>query len=346
MYKRQKDNKTLSKLQTINNSASSLLEIVNDILDISKIESGRFKIQPVTFNIRALITSCIQIQDVGYEGRITSHFGHNIPEFIHADELRIKQILNNLLSNAIKFTPNGTIEITTEYKIDEIENKYLYCSIKDNGIGISEQMQKNIFLSFIQEDSSTTRMFGGTGLGLTITKNLVDLMKGKIWLNSKKGEGSIFSFKIPVGSPIRNSTEQRKDISLDYSELTIRILMVEDNIINQKVLDGLLKKMHLTASIVSNGEEALHILREQKFDLIFMDCHMPILDGFKATEAIIKTYKEDRPYIIAVTASAMQEDKDRCYNSGMDDFISKPISISSLSKALEYFKSKKELKES
>ncbi|PIK14857.1 PAS domain S-box protein [Halobacteriovorax sp. JY17] len=336
-----KDKEVLEGLEIINKSALSLLGIINDILDLSKIESGKFKINPIHFSFKNLISDRIKVNKAALSGKsikLESSYNRDVPDEIYADELRLEQVINNLLSNAIKFTFSGEIRITVDIEKGTDSKNYIICSVEDSGIGISKDQQENIFDSFTQADSTTTRRFGGTGLGLAITRNLVELMGGSIWLESTEGEGSLFTFKVPVEVSSQAKIRKNETKGLPYEATPIKTLVVEDNLVNQKVVCRLLSKLGITAEVAANGQECLEALRKQKFDLVLMDCHMPVLDGFEATRAILKEYKEDRPYIIAVTASAMSEDVARCHEVGMDSFVSKPVSINSIREALVKFK--------
>ena len=336
-----KDKEVLESLEIINKSALSLLGIINDILDLSKIESGKFKINPIHFSFKNLISNSVKAHEATLSGKsikLESSYNRDVPDEIYADDLRLEQVINNLLNNAIKFTFSGEIRITVDIEKEADSKSYIICSVEDSGIGISKDQQENIFDSFTQADGTTTRRFGGTGLGLAITRNLVELMGGSIWLESTEGKGSLFTFKVPVEVSSKAKIRKNEAIGLPYEATPIKTLVVEDNLVNQKVICRLLSKLEITAEVAANGQECLEALRKQKFDLVLMDCHMPVLDGFEATRAILKEYKEDRPYIIAVTASAMSEDVARCREVGMDSFVSKPVSINSIREALVKFK--------
>ncbi len=325
------DQESLERIEIIESSSRSLMSIINDILDISKIDAGKLEIEKVNFNIHQLIkeqallyTSVTSKKGVLIEFNIAS----DVPKWIISDSLRIRQILNNFISNAVKFTERGSVNVLVE----QYEGK-LKIAVKDSGIGISELDIDKLFQDFSQVDASTTRRFGGTGLGLSICRKLATLIGGEITVESIFGEGSIFTLIFPYELGVKEEV-QSEVVNVITSkigeEFPLHILVVDDNNINQKVAAGLLKKLGYQTSFASNGKEAVELLSKERFDLIFMDCHMPIMDGFQATQEIIKTYGEERPYIIALSASSMKEDIERCKQAGMDDFLSKPLQINFL----------------
>ncbi|MCK4974213.1 MAG: response regulator, partial [Sulfurimonas sp.] len=249
------------------------------------------------------------------------------------------QILTNLFSNAIKFTHDGKININ----VKKLDNNRVRFEIKDTGIGLSPRHQKKLFKSFSQTDGSTTRKYGGTGLGLAISKQLVELMDGKIWVESEKGIGSNFIFELEL-QEISEKEIKDKEISIQDADATIignKVLIVEDNITNQLILLGLLEDYILEIDVANNGKEAVEYFKNNKYELIFMDIQMPIMDGYEATK-IIRELDENIP-IIALTANAMKDDMQKTIDAGMNEHITKPLNVKELFDTLrKYIKSNQE----
>lgn len=314
-------------LKNIDNSAKSLFRLINDILDFSKIEAGKLSIEKTTFNLKKSVSSVIEsVKFIVQEKNIRIHlkYGHNLKDYFHGDSLRISQILTNLLGNAIKFTHNGDIYIT----IKKIDEKRLRFQIKDTGIGLSEEQQKKLFKSFSQADSSTTRKYGGTGLGLAISKQLVELMGGKIWVESKEGFGSSFIFEIELQeTDFIDADEEKTEFDKNILNAN-KILIVEDNLTNQFVLLGLLEDYVKEIDIANNGKEALDLFKSGKYELILMDLQMPVMDGYEATK-IIREIDKDIP-IIALSANAMTEEVEKTKAYGMNEHLAKPIDVEKL----------------
>ena len=318
------DKNKINSLEIIDTSSQNLLEIINDILDFSKIESSDFPIESIDFNIEKEIQMIYELfNSKAKEKDITLSLEFKtLPKSLKGDALRIKQVVHNLLSNAIKFTPKDKkIFFAVTYK-----NELLNISIKDEGIGISEEYQNNIFKAFTQEDSSTTRQYGGTGLGLTISYNLVKLMNGELKVKSKKGEGSNFYFAIPLkeGQEIKETK-----IILLNNDLKAHILVVEDNKANQLFMKILLKKLNITFDIAKDGLEAIEMFKKHSYDVILMDENMPHMNGIEATKIIITYEKENHLIhtpIVALTANALKDDRKRFLEAGMDEYLTKPLS--------------------
>ena len=323
-----KENETnkekLDYLQTITSSSRSLVHIINDILDFSKIESGKLSIEHIDFNpISELQATKNLFLAKCEEKSILLHTDfEELPESLTGDSLRIKQVVNNLISNAIKFTPqNHDIYLNIKY-----ENEALYVSVRDEGIGISEEYMERIFEEFTQADASTTRQYGGTGLGLSISYNLVKLMGGELHVKSKLGVGSEFYFNLPLkqGSEIIDKTAKTQ--STDFSNL--KILLVEDNKANQLFMKVIFKQLKITFDIANDGLEAIEQFKDNKYDVILMDENMPNMNGIKATQEILKLEKEQNlkhTRIIALTANALKGDRERFLDAGMDDYLTKPL---------------------
>jgi signal transduction histidine kinase len=322
-----KENETdatkLKYLKIIKNSSDLLVQIINDILDISKIESGKLKIEPHNFDpYENLITIAELFQAKAAEKKINFRikYNQNIPHTLYGDALRIKQILGNLLSNAIKFTPEGsTVKCVIWYK-----NGRLNMMVKDYGIGISEEKQKNIFEPFTQADGSTERVYGGTGLGLTISLELSRMLGGELTLKSKEGKGSTFKLSVPI--PLgekRTETKEESEIRLHG-----HVLIVEDYEANRMFLGIILENAGLTYDVAEDGLAAIEKFNAGQYDIILMDENMPNLGGMDAAKEIRKIEKENAlPHtpVISLTANALQGERERFLKEGFDDYLTKPI---------------------
>jgi signal transduction histidine kinase len=342
-----KDKKHLKLTETITQCGDSLLTLVNDILDFTKIESGKMKIENEAFNLNQSLTEIIHLfsQEAKRKSlNLTVEYGENVPDWIFGDVTRIRQVMSNLISNSIKFTKKGfvTIEVNvnSEHSSKNSANKEigLIFSIKDSGIGINTESQSKLFTSFSQADSTISKKFGGTGLGLSISKALVELMKGQIWLNSIEGVGSTFNFTI-LTKPVEEKNKKRvEEIEFDSdmaNKHPLKILLAEDDRVNQFVAKNTIKKIGYRMDVASNGIETLEMLKAHDYDVVLMDCMMPVMDGLEATSIIKKSPDlYGTPKIIALTASALKEDKDKCTEAGMDDFLSKPLDMNEIIRVL------------
>lgn len=324
--------KQRSYIEKIENSAKSLLAIINDILDLSKIESGKFIIDKIDFDLTQMLNSSIDLirlkaKEKGI--RIKIKYSKDIPKKLYGDSLRISQVLTNLLSNAVKFTDSGEIIIS----VNKINDNRFRFEVQDSGIGMTKETQKKLFQAFTQADGTTTRNYGGTGLGLTISKQLVELMNGEIWVESEYGKGSRFIFESEL-KEAKVDTNFKKEsnyfnIKKDIKNIAnSKIMLVDDNQINQEIVVGLLEESKIELDIVSNGKEAIDIFEIDKYALILMDIQMPIMDGYEATK-IIRQQDKDIP-IIALTANAMKEDIEKSKSYGMNSHINKPIDVDKL----------------
>lgn len=327
-------------LDNLLQSAENLLEILNDILDFSKVEAGQMELEMLPFNLKTTVQDVVDLlspkaNQKGLE--LSINFQNHVNEFLIGDAMRIKQILHNLLGNAIKFTGSGQITITVGDNPLYVAPKgksMIMISVKDTGLGLTKEQAKMIFNKFVQADSSTTRKYGGTGLGLAICQQLVTLLGGEISVESAVNIGTTFSFTMLLDIASSNNVDDnvgvRQKITLDPGiNGPIRILMAEDNRINAEIAKEMLERLGCEVITVSNGRDACEILKtDRKFDLIFMDCQMPIMDGFEATSKLIEheniTTQQHIP-IIALTANSMQGDKEKCLAAGMDDYLSKPV---------------------
>lgn len=320
-------------LQSVRASGEALLALLNDLLDLSKIEAGALSLNPAEFELRECLVDAtrpvlvaIHAKNIAFHVRVAD----NVPMTLIGDNMRVRQVLINLLGNAVKFTDSGEIEVNITRHERRTESVVLLFSVKDTGIGIPLDKQEEIFEAFHQADSSTTRKYGGTGLGLAISRKLVQLMGGTIWVESEPGRGSVFSFTARFGVAVRkNETQEIRIGGLD-------ILLVEDNPVNQKLAEALLRRQSHRVTIARNGREALDYFRDGRFDLILMDVQMPEMDGLEATRAIRQIERErgGRTRIIAMTAFDQDGDRARCLEAGMDNFLSKPIDARQLNSAI------------
>lgn len=322
-------------------SSEILLNLIEDILDLSKIEAGKLQFENIEFSIEELVIRVVKVivpKSQEKNLKLEVNISNDIPQKTLGDPFRISQVLNNLLSNAVKFTNSGSIIIEIS-SIKSSKNEVIISfSVTDSGIGISSDKIDYIFESFVQADSSTKRKYGGTGLGLPISKQIVEHMGGQFNIKSELNKGSTFSFKIPL-EIVENtnilSPENKLKSLIEYEEFDFikkppKILLVEDNKINQNIFKAFLKKKSLNCDIAENGLEAVEKVTDNIYDIVFMDCNLPVLDGFEATELIRKLHPNKEEVIIAITASAMEGDKEACIAAGMDDYISKPLNINAL----------------
>ncbi|MBE7175854.1 MAG: response regulator [Mucilaginibacter polytrichastri] len=315
-------------VDTIQEAAGNLIRIINDILDLSKIEKGMVQFEAIDFDLPSLLKKLKNIllpradqKNIALETIIAA----GIPTTIKGDPTRLNQILSNLADNAIKFTEKGFVKICVETVEEKDQSIKLRFCVHDSGIGIPASRIHAIFEKYTQADSNTTRLYGGTGLGLSIARNLVELQGGKLQVSSVEGEGSHFSFEIPfekTGAIPEKKTGENSTFPIEK-----RVLIVEDNVINQRVAQLFLKKWGLSAEIADNGRIALEKLAQEKFDLILMDIHMPELDGIETTQAIRSSTVESLRNIpiIAMTASTLMTDMDHYKSVGMNGYISKPF---------------------
>lgn len=338
------DNDQKDFVNTIQSSGNSLLNLINDILDLSKLEAKQVELDCHEFNLSQLVKEIYNLlytQAHNKNLKLTYNLSQNIPNQLLGDSFRLRQIIINLVNNAIKFTSQGEVNlIVEEIKIDlsqytNLENPIcLKFSIKDTGIGIKKEQEEKLFKPFSQVNTSTTHNYGGTGLGLSICKQLVELMNGEIGLESNQEQGSLFWFNIIMDSLlIVNNIENNLQSTNNFSAKSLRenkILVVEDNRTNQTVIKLQMKKLGYTIDIANNGQEALEKLKINSYQLIFMDCQMPILDGYDTTRFIRETEHLKDNIIIGLTAFAMKGDEQKCLDAGMDDYVTKPISLDNL----------------
>ena len=332
----------LEQVNKIKSCSESLLMIINDILDFSKIDAGKLRIEHIPVDLKMTAEVAIMVFDKNIANKkitINSKIAEDVPARVIGDPLRIRQILLNLIGNAIKFTDAGSIDISfaVNKKIDE-KRIEIICKVKDTGIGIPKKAQKKLFKSFEQADRTTSRKYGGTGLGLSICEKLIVMMGGKIWVESEEGQGATFIFTIPtraVQMKEQKNPTLEVNVCKNINTEQLKILVAEDNIINQKLVLGLLKKFgHESVDIVENGREAIDSLNAKDYDVIFMDVHMPVMDGFQATKLIKKIHHHDI-IIIGLSANIFTENKMKCQEVGMDEYLEKPIDINKFKETLQ-----------
>jgi len=338
-----------SYVDTILSSGHALLIIINDILDFSKIEAGMLELESVEFDLQRVINEAVEVIKVPARKKDLAIFvdvADGVPASLIGDPGRLRQILLNLLSNAVKFTDRGSVSVLVSLQQQGQPHQHgqqdmvnLNFEVRDTGIGLTPEQQARLFQAFSQADASTTRRFGGTGLGLSIVKRLVELMQGTVGVSSQTGQGSVFWFNISlprgavtqaISPPASDSvTESLGALQSLVAGSGARILVADDNIVNQRVAAGMLKQLGLAVDVASNGAEAIQKLANTSYHLVLMDVQMPVMDGLAATRQIRKSESPGRPRlpIIALTAGAMEGDRQECLDAGMDDFIPKPIML-------------------
>jgi signal transduction histidine kinase len=334
-------------LTMVQTSAESLMQIINDILDLSKIEAERMEIDPVVFDLRDWLDEsvgplAVRAHEKGLQ--MTTIISEDVPELVVADSSRLAQVLTNLVGNAVKFTEQGHIAVRVAVDPDSYfedresvtspDSAILRFTVVDTGIGIPMDRQRDVFRAFTQADSSTTRRYGGTGLGLTISRNLAAMMGGRLWVESEEGRGSTFYFTTKVALPPKPEAEAKSDLlrsrdfsSLDPARRQLRVLLVDDNVVNQRLAARLLEKRGHIVITATTGQQALDAIAHDRFDLAIMDVQMPEVDGLTATGIIREREKANGGHlpIVAMTAHAMTGDRERCMQAGMDGYLPKPI---------------------
>lgn len=329
----------------VKKSAKSLLRVINDILDFSKIEAGKMEIEEVPFQLKEFLQEIIQIisfstNDKGLD--IDYHIDEEIPDLVLGDPTRIRQILMNYGNNAVKFTEKGRVTFSVDL-LESQNGKYtIIFSVSDTGPGISPEKQTKIFKTFTQADTSTTRKFGGTGLGLAICQQLAKLMNGKVGVDSEVGKGSKFWFSVALKEADESDYNKLDESSSDVIGISteareLNILIAEDNQINQIVARKILEKEGFNVDIVATGTAAVKAVEDKDYAFVFMDIQMPEMDGYESTKLIRELEKETGKHvpIIALTASALDEAREKCLNAGMDEYLAKPIEKDELIKVLK-----------
>ena len=355
--------------ESIHRSGTTLLAIINDILDFSKIEAGKLQLESIPFEVRRAIQEAVDVSGPAAEKKhlkLSWHIAEDIPAYLLGDPTRLRQVLVNLVGNAVKFTEQGGIEVAVSLESRKGEVYGLSVMVQDTGIGISREVQAHIFDAFSQADGSTTRKYGGTGLGLAIVKQLVALMGGHIELESVQGKGSVFRFNAyfrqcdPAQRPrsstsMHSGTDAGRVVSPVQSSAQVRLLLVEDNPVNREVACGMLEALNCRIDTAENGREAVAAVETGEYSLILMDCQMPEMDGFTATRLIRQREATQAqqsladaggsvPHvpIVALTAHAMQGDRELCLAAGMDDYLTKPFTLSQLEQLIARWVFKKQ----
>ena len=318
------------------NSSNFLLELLNDILDYSRIESGNIDLDPKPFNLADLCHEALDVVRpaiMGKDLKLTCQFAPHLPAHVTGDRARIRQILVNLLGNAVKFTPQGVISLRVFGQQSDDGPWQFTFDVKDSGIGITPDAIGRLFNPFTQADSSTTRRFGGSGLGLSISKRLVEIMGGDITVRSVLGQGSTFRVNLALSAalePLETLNSQAAD-SMETSRIAdLQVLVVEDDPSNQKVLRLLLRRLGIEADVASDGRQGVSAASAKSYDIIILDLQMPVMDGLEACRRIRELARAKRPHIVAITANAFREDRDAASAAGMDDYLAKPITLERL----------------
>ncbi len=334
------DDERREYMRIVKASAEALLDIINDILDFSKIEAGKLSIEAIPFALEQTITDSLRVLELRDREKglaLRCEFAPEVPAHVCGDPTRLRQVLLNLVSNAIKFTECGEIAVHIR-RVDSDPRVRLEFSVRDSGIGIPQDKLATIFDAFAQADTSTTRKYGGTGLGLTITQRLVGLMGGTLEVESEVGLGSVFRFVLPYEIATTPTTTAAPEALAASHLAPLDILLVEDNPINQKLAISLLEKWGHHVTLADHGQAALDRLAgDARFDLVLMDMQMPVMGGIEATQRIRQREAENalpRLAIVAMTANAMQGDRETCLAAGMDDYLSKPIRAAELAEKL------------
>jgi two-component system sensor histidine kinase/response regulator len=337
-------NEQLDYLTQVYSSSEALLAIINDLLDISKIEAGKLSMESINFCLDDILKHLSELLRIKVEEKglaLCINVNGKVPRYLVGDSLRLKQILLNLTTNAIKFTETGDIVIEVNLVTMEKEYVTLDFSVKDTGIGISQEAIPYLFEPFTQADSSTTRKFGGTGLGLAICKQLTNMMGGYIWVDSQPGKGSTFNFTAVFEQQVEPSNDNsvlHKEIDITTTTKSFkgkRILLVEDNRMNQLIARKMMEGCGLVVDIADNGKKAVAMVAENNFDAVLMDIQMPEMDGYEATQLIRKYPQNNELPVIAMTAYAISDVREKCFAAGMNDYVTKPINMEQFFVTLE-----------
>ena len=329
-------------LLMVQDSATSLLRIINDILDISKIEAGRLTLDPIAFSLRDRLAESLKMWSVGAKKkglRFVADVAPDVPHMVIGDWARLQQVLTNLIGNAIKFTERGQVRVRLEVSESTGGKTHLHCTVTDTGVGIPLDRQAAVFEPFTQADGSTTRRFGGTGLGLTISRTLAAMMGGRLWLESEPGKGTTFHFTASVGLAEVEQPGVTLAATPDLSARapsSLRVLVIDDVPLNRLVAARILEKQGHVATVASSGVEALATVERQPFDVVLMDIEMPGMDGFETAARLRAGEKNGRHLpIVATTAHASAEDRQRCLQAGMDGYLSKPIDAARMTQEIQ-----------
>jgi signal transduction histidine kinase/CheY-like chemotaxis protein len=333
--------------KTAHLSATALLALVDDVIDLSRIEAGKFTLRNTSFDLRALVEEAMDLmaaiardKPIALERRLPPQ----LPEHMVGDPVRLRQLLVNLLHNGVKFTDRGSVTLAvTELGRDAGGALRLRFEVRDTGQGIAQDYLDSVFDAFTQGDASTTRRHGGSGLGLAIAKDLTELMGGRLGVDSRLGEGSTFWFELAL-QPAADAPTKTRPPPIEMGDLAAHVLLAEDDSVNQMVVEAMLTRLGCIVEVVADGRAALGAATRRHYDLILMDCHMPTMDGFEATRRIRDDEFErsrGRMPIVALTADALAGDRERCLESGMDDYMTKPVSSAMLATCVERWTGRK-----
>ncbi|SIS20406.1 Signal transduction histidine kinase [Aquipseudomonas alcaligenes] len=319
-------------------STEHLLKVINDILDFSRIERGALELERIPFSLQDLLLGSIQVfqhsaQQRGLYLRLESQPG--LEDFeVRGDPTRIRQILVNLLGNALKFTEEGGIRIETRWQPLDNEVLWFTCAVRDSGIGIAPERLEHMFDAFQQADTSISRRYGGTGLGLSIARTLAERMGGTLHASSEEGAGSVFTLEIPLPFSLRSEHVQAPAQNDSQSGGDQEVLLVEDNPVNQTVIEAMLRSLGYRVTLVSDGAQAVQRFDARRFSAVLMDCRLPVMDGYEATRQIRRHMPQNGTPIIALTANALQGDREACLQAGMNDYLAKPFKRADLERVL------------
>jgi signal transduction histidine kinase/ActR/RegA family two-component response regulator len=330
-------------IEGIRKGGEALLAIIDDILEFSRVEKDKIELERQPFSLKHVIDESLDLvaTQAGKKGlNLSKTIGYGTPDTIIGDHGRLRQILVNLLGNAVKFTDKGDVSVSVSSKVLKGDERQISFAVKDTGIGIPQDKMNEIFEPFVQVERTLSLKRDGVGLGLAITRNLVELMGGTIWAESIPGQGTTFSFRIPAETiPGKQLYFGRMDSGIASESLSglkpMRILVAEDNPSNQRVLVEMLKRLGYRPDAVADGREVVQALERQDYDLVLMDIKMPEMDGITATQVIRKLRPENGPKIVAITAFALEGDREKCLEAGMDDYISKPVKMEELAEVLK-----------
>jgi CheY-like chemotaxis protein len=333
------------QLQLARYSGLLLHGIVNDVLDISKIDAGKAVLEACEFDLQTALREVVSLMmpQASQKGLdLSLSYANEVPDWFRADAAKIRQITLNFIGNALKFTANGSVAVMVDAVEASPEQVTVRIAVRDTGIGLSTEQQARLFEKFSQADSSTTRKYGGTGLGLAICRRLAEIMGGAVGVVSAPGTGSTFWATLPLTRAVapQSATAPEMAETCSRRHWQGRILVVEDNPINQKILAHLLKQRGLTVDTVSNGRDAVRTVLHTRYSMVFMDCQMPEMDGYQATGEI-RSHEGQRALprttIVAMTANAMEGDRELCLRAGMDDYLSKPLTVAELERTLSHW---------
>jgi signal transduction histidine kinase/ActR/RegA family two-component response regulator len=325
--------------ETTHRSARSLLALVDDVLDLARIEAGRLVLQAVAFDLRALVEEAVDLMTITARGKpvsVASRLPRGLPARVEGDPLRLRQLLLNLLHNAVKFTDHGRVALEVHLVEETSSHVRLRFEVSDTGIGIREDQLDSVFDVFTQADGSSTRRHGGSGLGLAIVRQLAELMGGRVEVQSQFGEGSLFTFEVRLRR-VGGAAVDAGGAPAARAVVGRRVLLAEDDPVNQLVVTEMLEKLGCVVDVAEDGDAACRHVARTRYDLVFMDCHMPRVDGYQATERIRRSEASARARvpIVALTADALTISRERCAACGMDDYLTKPVTFEVLSTAVE-----------